>query len=126
MKRNTSRLIFISFLLFFVGSLVGISLSFDYITNETINGHGEINVMPLLEKEFSEEKLGFSYIFINNSKAALLLSFGGVLTFGGLTLLNLIFNGINLGTLFYGSLLSGELKAFFYSFSPTVFLRFLG
>lgn len=126
MKRNTSRLIFISFLLFFVGSLVGISLSFDYITNETINGHGEINVMPLLEKEFSEEKLGFSYIFINNSKAALLLSFGGVLTFGGLTLLNLIFNGINLGTLFYGSLLSGELKAFFLLILPHGIFEILG
>lgn len=115
MKRNISRLIFISFLSFFAGSLVGISLSFDY---ETISGHGDINVMPLLEKEFSEEKLSFSYIFINNSKAAFLLSFGGILTFGGLTLLNLIFNGMNLGVVFYDALISSDLKTFFLLILP--------
>ncbi|MDK2869050.1 MAG: stage sporulation protein [Pyrococcus sp.] len=118
MKRNTNRLIFVSSLLLFVGSLVGIFLSFDYITNETINKHGEINVMPLLEKEFNEEKLSFSYIFVNNLRVVLLLSFGGVLTFGGLTFLNLILNGINLGILFYDSLLLGDLKAFFLLIFP--------
>lgn len=120
MKRTTSRLIFVvSFLLFFVGFLIGIFLSFDYVTNnETINGHGEINVIPLLEEEFSKEKSSFTYIFINNSKAVLFVSFGGALTFGGLTFLNLILNGTNLGVIFYDALISNDLKAFFLLIPP--------
>ncbi len=78
MNDDVSRPIFISFLLFFIGFLLGVSLSTHYKIHEN-----DINIAPFLEKEFSEEKLSFSYIFTNNFKAALILSFGGTLTFGG-------------------------------------------
>ncbi|MDK2869053.1 MAG: stage sporulation protein [Pyrococcus sp.] len=54
----------------------------------------------------------FIRILIKNIKSILLLSFGGALTFGGLTLLNLILNGMNLGVIFHAYLTSGELKTF--------------
>lgn len=60
----------------------------------------------------------FTYIFINNLKVVLLLSFGGALTFGGLTFLNLILNGINIGTLFYDFLIMEDIKAFFLLLLP--------
>ncbi|WP_081452198.1 stage II sporulation protein M [Thermococcus barophilus] len=60
----------------------------------------------------------FHYIFLNNLKVVLLLSFGGVLTFGGLTFLNLIFNGVNVGVMFYAYLNLGELKTFFLLILP--------
>ncbi|HII67920.1 MAG TPA: stage II sporulation protein M [Thermococcaceae archaeon] len=96
-----------SFLLFFIGFLLGVSLSTHYKIHEN-----DINIAPFLEKEFSEEKVSFSYIFTNNFKAALILSFGGTLTFGGLAFLNLVLNGMNLGALFYEALSSNDLNVF--------------
>ncbi|KPU63890.1 hypothetical protein EP1X_01480 [Thermococcus sp. EP1] len=107
MNDNVSRSIFISFLLFFIGFLLGVSLSTHYTIHEN-----DINIAPFLEKEFSEEKLSFSYIFTNNFKAALILSFGGTLTFGGLAFLNLVLNGMNLGALFYEALSLNDLNVF--------------
>jgi len=75
---------------FFIGFLFGLSLSGRYEVPHTVNP------TPLLEREFNSETLSFHYIFVNNLKVVLLLSFGGVLTFGGLTFLNLIFNGIKI------------------------------
>jgi uncharacterized membrane protein SpoIIM required for sporulation len=98
--------------LLFLGFLLGLSLSKRYKIP-----HG-VDLAPLLEYEVNTNLPSFNSIFTNNLKVVLLLSFGGALTFGGLTLLNLIFNGINLGTLFYDSLLSGELKAFFLLIFP--------
>jgi uncharacterized membrane protein SpoIIM required for sporulation len=97
---------------FFIGFLFGLSLSGRYEVPHTVNP------TPLLEREFNSETLSFHYIFVNNLKVALLLSFGGVLTFGGLTFLNLIFNGINLGTLFYESLIINDLTTFFLLIVP--------
>ena len=107
MKHN---LILFSFLLFFIGSIFGVSLSSRYSVPENVNFKP---ILELSRQEFSEERLSFMHIFTNNLKAALLLSFGGALTFGGLTILNLIINGMNLGALFHDSLLLGELKTFF-------------
>jgi len=104
---DISRPIFISFLLFFIGFLLGVSLSTHYKIHEN-----DINIAPFLGKEFSEEKLSFSYIFTNNFKAALILSFGGTLTFGGLAFLNLVLNGMNLGALFYEALSLNNLNVF--------------
>lgn len=67
----------------------------------------------ILEKELGGGQLTFSYIFINNLKAALILSFGGVLTLGGLSFLNLTLNGVKLGALFYESLILNDLRTFF-------------
>lgn len=78
----------------------------------------DINSAPLLEHEFNENMFSFHYIFLNNLKVVLLLSFGGVLTFGGLTFLNLIFNGVNVGVMFYAYLNLGELKTFFLLILP--------
>jgi uncharacterized membrane protein SpoIIM required for sporulation len=114
LKEKLNRPIFLSSLLFFIGFLLGISLS----THYKIHEHENVNIAPFLEREFSEEKLSFSYIFANNFKVILLLSFGGVLTFGGLTFLNLIMNGINLGVLFQSSLSLGEVKTFFLLIFP--------
>ncbi len=111
MKKQKTFLIFSSFL-FFIGFFFGLSLSGRYEVPHNVN------LTPLLEREFNNETLSFHYIFVNNLKVVLLLSFGGVLTFGGLTFLNLIFNGTNLGTLFYESLLLGELKVFFFLIIP--------
>jgi len=104
---DVARSIFISFLLFFIGFLLGVSLSTHYKIHEN-----DINIAPFLEKEFSEEKLSFSYIFTNNFKAALILSFGGTLTFGGLAFLNLVLNGMNLGAIFYEALSLNDLNVF--------------
>ena len=65
--------------------------------------------------------LTFNYFLINNLKAILFASFGGALTFGGLTLWNLVINGIPLGISFHSSWTLkhlGELKAFFLLIFP--------
>ncbi|WP_306298116.1 hypothetical protein [Thermococcus litoralis] len=38
---------------------------------------------------------------MTNLQTILLLSFGGTLTLGGMSFLNLVINGMNLGTIFY-------------------------
>ena len=111
MKRSLT----FSFLLFFIGSIFGVCLSANYEVPENVNPG---LVLELLRQELNEEDVNFAYIFTNNLKSALILSFGGSLTFGGLTLLNLILNGTNLGTLFYDSLLLGDLKTFFLLIFP--------
>lgn len=112
MRKKINRLIFLSFLLFFIGFLLGISLPTRYKIL------GNVDITPFLEREFGKEKLSFSYIFENNLKASLLLSFGGALTFSGLTFLNLIFNGMNLGALFYEALASNDVGTFFLLIFP--------
>ncbi|ASJ15846.1 hypothetical protein A3L04_01530 [Thermococcus chitonophagus] len=109
------HLILFSFLLFFIGFIFGVSLSSQYSVPENVNFKP---ILELLRQKFSEESLCFIHIFTTNLKVALLLSFGGVLTFGGLTILNLIINSVNLGMLFYDSLLLGELKTFFLLILP--------
>ncbi|AFK21798.1 stage II sporulation protein M [Pyrococcus sp. ST04] len=101
-----------SFLLFSIGFLLGLSLSKRYEIPH------DVNFVPLLEREINSEMPTFHYILTNNLRVILLLSFGGTLALGGLTFLNLIFNGMDLGTLFYGALISGELKAFFFLILP--------
>jgi len=96
-----------SVFLFFLGFLLGLNLSERYEIP-----HG-VNLTPLLEYEFNTNLPSFGYIFLNNFKVVLFLSFGGALTFGGLTILNLVFNGINLGTLFYEALILNDVKTFF-------------
>jgi len=118
---DISRPIFISFLLFFIGFLLGVSLSTHYKIHEN-----DINIAPFLGKEFSEEKLSFSYIFTNNFKAALILSFGGTLTFGGLAFLNLVLNGMNLGALFYEALSLNDLNVFLLLTIPHGIFEFVG
>ncbi|WP_225807107.1 stage II sporulation protein M [Thermococcus bergensis] len=105
MKDNTKPLL-LSFLLFFIGLFLGVTLSIHYEVHENVN------IAPFLERELNEGKLSFSYIFKNNLKVSLLLSFGGALTFGGLTFLNLVFNGMNLGVLFYEALASNDIGIF--------------
>ncbi|WP_231963828.1 stage II sporulation protein M [Thermococcus chitonophagus] len=114
-KNMKHHLILFSFLLFFIGFIFGVSLSSQYSVPENVNFKP---ILELLRQKFSEESLCFIHIFTTNLKVALLLSFGGVLTFGGLTILNLIINSVNLGMLFYDSLLLGELKTFFLLILP--------
>jgi len=118
LRKKINRLIFLSFLLFFIGFLLGISLPTRYKIL------GNVDITPFLEREFGKEKLSFSYIFENNLKASLLLSFGGALTFSGLTFLNLIFNDMNLGALFYEALASNDVGTFFLLIFPMAFLKF--
>ncbi|EHR79160.1 hypothetical protein OCC_01484 [Thermococcus litoralis DSM 5473] len=47
------------------------------------------------------DNISFSFIFMTNLQTILLLSFGGTLTLGGMSFLNLVINGMNLGTIFY-------------------------
>jgi len=112
MKRN---LILLSFLLFITGSVLGFSLSSRYDVPEDIDLK---SILELSEQEFNMDHVTFTYISINNLKAILLLSFGGALTFGGSTFLNLILNGINIGTLFYDSLIMEDVKTFFLLILP--------
>ena len=101
-----------SFSLFFLGIIVGANFSEHY------DIPSEVNSLPILEREFNENMFSFHHIFLNNLKVVLLLSFGGVLTFGGLTFLNLILNGVSVGIMFHAYLSLGELKTFFLLIFP--------
>jgi len=108
------RFLVFSSLLLVIGFLLGLSLSERYEIPHNINS------APLLKREFkfNESMFSFYYIFFNNLKVILSLSFGGVLTFGGLTFLNLIVNGINLGIMSYAYLNLGKPKTFFLLILP--------
>ncbi|AEC52850.1 hypothetical protein PNA2_1936 [Pyrococcus sp. NA2] len=112
MKRN---LILLSFLLFITGFVLGFSLSSHYNISEDTSPK---SILELSEQEFNTGHITFTYIFINNLRVVLLLSFGGALTFSGLTFLNLILNGINIGTLFYDFLIMEDTKTFFILLLP--------
>ncbi|NJE61370.1 stage II sporulation protein M [Thermococcus sp. 21S7] len=99
----------LSFLLFTMGFVLGVSLSSHYSTTDYANPE---SILGLLDQEFNMNRVTFANIFVNNLKVVLLLSFGGALTFGGLTLLNLVANGVNLGTLFYDFLIIRDIKTF--------------
>ena len=106
------KFVLLSTFLFSLGFFSGLILSIRY------RPQNNINTIPLLEYEPIMDKLSFNIVFRNNLKVILLLSFGGVLTFGGLTLLNSIFNGMDLGTLFYEALISNDVKTFFLLILP--------
>ena len=103
----------ISFSFLFLGIVIGANILGHY----DIYSPTDANFSPLLERKV-ESMFSFHYIFLNNLKVVLLLSFGGALTFGGLTFLNLIVNGINLGIMFHIYLNLGELKSFFLLILP--------
>ena len=107
----TKYLSLFSTLIFFIGVLFG-SVSEYHENYELIHKKSSIN------HEFNKNPPNFGYILLNNLRVTLLLSFGGVLTFGGLTLLNLVLNGIYLGTTLQSSLILGELKTFFLLILP--------
>ncbi|NJE47898.1 stage II sporulation protein M, partial [Thermococcus sp. GR7] len=71
-----------------------------------------------LLKQFDESVLNFQYILFNNLRVVFLLSFGGTLTFGVLTFLNLLFNTLTLGAMFYFDLTSDNLREFFFLILP--------
>lgn len=102
--RNNDSAILFSFLVFILGFLWVLVISYKY--NVSVSA----NVSPFLAQEFS--RISFERIFLNNFWVVMLLSFGGVLTFGGLSFLNLLFNGANLGTIFYDAMISADMPLF--------------
>lgn len=95
--------------------LIGVFLGFN-----SLNAPKSENMFCIYEKQ-NEIVPNFRFLFINNLKVILILSFGGVLTFGGLSIWSLIFNGIPLGLFLHSSWHLrhvGELKSFFLLIFP--------
>ncbi|KPU63886.1 hypothetical protein EP1X_01455 [Thermococcus sp. EP1] len=105
------RLLVFSTFLFLIGAFLGFN---------SLNTPKSENMLSIYEKQ-NEIVPNFRFLFINNLKVILILSFGGVLTFGGLTIWSLIFNGIPLGLFLHSSWNLrhvGELKSFFLLILP--------
>ena len=105
------RLLVFSTFLFLIGVFLGFN---------SLNAPKSENMFCIYEKQ-NEIVPNFRFLFINNLKVILILSFGGVLTFGGLTIWGLIFNGIPLGLFLHSSWTLrhvGELKTFFLLIFP--------
>ncbi|USS41004.1 stage II sporulation protein M [Thermococcus aggregans] len=108
-----------SLLLFLSGFLLGLSVS-----KSTYSSYAQLKttnidpILEILEKDSIGSSLTITYLFVNNARVALLLSLGGALTFGGLTFLNLVSNGMNLGVLFYEALALNDVGAFFLLILP--------
>ncbi len=105
------RLLIFSTFLFLIGGFLGFN---------SLNAPKSENMFCIYEKQ-NEIVPNFRFLFINNLKVILILSFGGVLTFGGLTIWSLIFNGIPLGLFLHSSWTLrhvGELKTFFLLIFP--------
>ena len=105
------RLLVFSTFLFLIGVFLGFN---------SLNAPKSENMFCIYEKQ-NEIVPNFRFLFINNLKVILILSFGGVLTFGGLTIWSLIFNGIPLGLFLHSSWTLrhvGELKTFFLLIFP--------
>ena len=85
-----------SFLLFCLGIIIGLKFNFlEHYDTLQVN----TNYLLLSKYDFKGifPMISPHNIFINNVKVIMLLSFGGALTLGGLTILNMVFNGIILG-----------------------------
>jgi len=114
---TVKSLILCSFLIFLVGCMFGFSILGYYKNHPSIN----FSFTPILGHRTNESIHAFKYIFVKNLKVILLISFGGVLTFGGVTILNLIINGMPLGISLHSAWNLrhlGELKAFFLLIFP--------
>lgn len=108
-KPKSTGLLCFSFLIFVLGFLLGLVLSEGYKLNGNINSH------PFL-REF--DNISFGFIFMTNLWTILLLSFGGTLTLGGMSFLNLVINGMNLGTIFYEAWILNDVTTFFLLILP--------
>ncbi|USH00413.1 stage II sporulation protein M [Thermococcus argininiproducens] len=108
------RLLVFSMFLFLIGAFLGFNLL------NTPKSENVPNIFGFYEKQ-NEIVPNFRFLFINNLKVILILSFGGILTFGGLTIWGLIFNGIPLGLFLHSSWNLrhvGELNSFFFLILP--------
>lgn len=113
LRLNNHNFLFISSFVLVLGIVYGATVAHEYysiIDPLTSNA--------TLSSKDSDIPLSFGGILYNNLKLILLLSFGGTLTFGGLTFLNLIFNGINIGMQSYKLITSTNLKIFIFIVFP--------
>ena len=114
LKLEYTHFLFISAFILVLGITIGIIVSHKcYYSIDSQTGY---NIA--MNFKSSSVPLSFKEILYVNLKVILLLSFGGVITFGGLTLLNLIFNGINIGVMSYDLLTSSNLKIFLFLVLP--------
>ncbi|MBC7095445.1 stage II sporulation protein M [Thermococcus sp.] len=98
--------------------LIGVFLGFNSL--DVPKSENMISVFEFHGKQ-TGIAVNFGYIFTANLKVILILSVVGVLTFGGSTAWNLIFNGIPLGLFLHSSWHLrhvGELKSFFLLIFP--------
>lgn len=108
------RLLVFSTFLFLIGVFLGFN---------SLNAPKSENMADIFECYEKQNEIvpNFRYLFTNNLEVILILSFGGILTFGGLTIWSLIFNGIPLGLFLHSSWNLrhvGELKTFFLLIFP--------
>ncbi|NJE26699.1 stage II sporulation protein M [Thermococcus sp. MV5] len=100
-----------SFLLFCLGIIIGLNFNFLEHYN-TLQMNTNYRLPSKYEFKSVFPVISPHTIFINNVKVIILLSFGGVLTLGGLTILNIVFNGIILGVMAHAYLYLGSFRTF--------------